>query len=229
MDIVYPVRPGELNEELRYSLRSLEAHYPAARTVWIVGYKPSWVTDVQFIDGNAGPTSHANVYRNVLAAVSHPEVDDDVVVFNDDFFVMEPVTEIDTRYRSTLDEHLALPRLKNTNSWWKQSLTTTKICMQAVGVANPLSYELHVPMPCKKGLMRETLERFIEVTPNNPPQWRTLYGNLHVSAATKTPDAKVFRPGRLPKPFLSTSDASWRQFRKPVTDLFPKPCRYERT
>lgn len=28
MDVIYPVRPGDDNEELRYSLRSLAANFP---------------------------------------------------------------------------------------------------------------------------------------------------------------------------------------------------------
>lgn len=227
MDVVYPVRPGEANEELRYSLRSLQQNYPSVRTVWLVGFQPSWVTGVEFIGGNYSQSAQTNVYQNVLAAMQHPDVDDDVVVFNDDFFVTAPVTGVETLYRGTLAEHLALPAVRRSNSWWRQSLITTQVCLQAVGIREPLSYELHVPLPCKKGLMRETLERFAEVTPANPPQWRSLYGNLHVTAARQAADVKRFLSGRVPTPYLSTSDASWRQYRKPVTALFPEPSRYE--
>lgn len=228
MDVVYPVRPGDANEELRYSLRSLQQNYPKVDRIWLVGYQPRWVQGVEFIDGNKGGNSHANVYLNVLAAMRHPDVSDDVVVFNDDFFITEPITEIQTMYRCTLQEHMDLPKLRNApRSWWKESLNITKVCLQAVGIPEPLSYELHVPMPCKKGLMRETLERFEQVTPMNPPQWRSLYGNLHVSGAEQAPDSKLFRPGKLPAPFLSTSDASWPSFRQRVSALFPEPSRYE--
>jgi len=229
MDVVYPVRPGDVNEELRYSLRSLR-NVPGVRQVWIVGHLPRWLRDVDHIPGNTGPNGHANVYRNILAAMRHRGVGDDVVVFNDDFFVTEPVTEIRTLYRSTLAEHLALPRLRSGgNTWWRESLTTTSVCLQAVGVTDPLSYELHVPLPCKKGLMAETLERFAAVTPTNPPQWRSLYGNLHAAAsAERSADSKVFRPTALPKPFLSTSDAVWRQFSRQVGALFPDPSPWEK-
>lgn len=228
MDVVYPVRPGESNDELRYSLRSLEVNFPKADKVWVVGFKPSWLRGVEFIDGNDGPNGHANVYRNVLKAMRHPGVSDDVVVFNDDFFVLDPIAEVQTLYRGTMDEHLSLPRLRvKGNNWWKDSLTITKVCLQAVGVSKPLSYELHVPMPCKKGLMRETLERFADVTPDNPPQWRTLYGNLHVTGAVQSQDSKVFRTGRFPRPYLSTSDAVWRQFSRRIMAMFPDPSRFE--
>lgn len=229
MDVVYPVRPGDSNEELRYSLRSLHQHVPDVRQVWFVGHLPTWVRGVEHIPGNLAGNGHANVYHNVLAAMRHRDVGDDVVVFNDDFFVTAPISGITTLYRSTLAEHLALPRLRSAgNTWWKESLTTTLVCLQAVGVTDPLSYELHVPLPCKKGLMAETLERFAAVTPTNPPQWRSLYGNLHAPGAQRSADAKVFRPTSLPKPYLSTSDAVWRQFSRPVAALFPDPSPWEK-
>ena len=40
MDYVYTCRQGN-NEELRYSLRSIEHNMPAGR-VWVVGYRPDW-------------------------------------------------------------------------------------------------------------------------------------------------------------------------------------------
>ncbi len=229
MDIVYPVRPGESNDELRFSLRSLEVNYPAHDKVWLVGFMPSWVSGVGFISGNATDNARTNVYANVLAAMQHPDVADDVVVFNDDFFVTTPVGEVTTMYRGTLDDHLALPGLRNKKSWWTESLAVTKVCLQAVGVEAPLSYELHVPLPCTKQLMRETLEQFVAVTPDNPPQWRSLYGNLHAVNPAQVKDCKAFSPGKVQEPFHSTSDVSWRHYRAALTKRFPAPSRYEVT
>lgn len=226
VDLVYPVRPGNVNEELRYSLRSVEANYPHGR-VWIVGDQPNWLTGVEFIRGNTQPHPRANIYHNLLAACAHPDLADEFVIFNDDFFVTEPVEGTPMAYRSTLRQHLNLPRLRTSQSWWKDSLTTTLICLQAVGIDEPLSYELHVPFPVNKALMAATLEQFKNVTPANPPQWRSLYGNLHASGAVMQPDSKVFRPGPLRTPYHSTTDVSWRNFRTTFRTLFPEPSPYE--
>lgn len=229
-DIVYPVRPGEVNEELRYSLRSLHAHVPDVGTVWVIGYAPGWLTGVEVIPGgNPTNNSHANVYRNVLMSMQHEAVAEDVVVFNDDFFITAPVETLPVAYRSTLAEHLNLPRLRTAGkSWWKESLQTTQVCLQAFGITDPLSYELHVPFPCSKGAMRETLERFAAVTPDNPPQWRTLYGNLMLTEpGVQLPDSKAFNGQAIRKPFLSTTDLSWRNFRTKLAAMFPDPSPYE--
>lgn len=228
-DIVYPVRPGDVNEELRYSLRSL-ANVANVGTVWLVGYQPSWVTGVEFIDGgNASSNAHANVYQNVLTAMRTKAVSEDVLIFNDDFFVTEPLEKMPTGYRCTLAEHLNLPRLRtSTKSWWRESLVTTQVCLQALGLEDPLSYELHIPFPVKRSLMAETLERFVGITPSNPPQWRTLYGNLHPDpGAHQMPDSKVFAGGAIRKPFHSTTDLSWRNFKVKFSALFPTASPYE--
>ena len=69
-DIVYVVRPGERNEELRYSLRSL-SNLPHGR-VWIAGYMPKWVTGVEHIPSPAKPGSHVHAKANLRAACQHP-------------------------------------------------------------------------------------------------------------------------------------------------------------
>lgn len=229
-DIVYPVRPGDVNEELRYSLRSLETHYPDHGQVWVVGHCPPWLTGVEVIPGgNASANPRSNVYRNILAACQHGDVAEDVLVFNDDFFLTAPVEEFVVGYRCSLAEHLRLPRLRmNPQSWWRESLTTTQVCLQAVGYEDPLSYELHVPLPIRKSAMCETLERFAAITPDNPPQWRSLYGNLHVTDPVKMSDSKVFRNAPVRSPFHSTTDLSWRHFRAAFAARFPTPSRYER-
>lgn len=40
MDLVYIVKNSEVNEDLRYSLRSVAKFVPHNK-IWIVGYKPS--------------------------------------------------------------------------------------------------------------------------------------------------------------------------------------------
>lgn len=228
LDIVCPVRPGEVNDELRWSLRSIEANYPHGR-VWIVGHKPSWLTWVHHIPGNTQTFRHANVFHNILTACRHPDIPDEFVVFNDDFFVTTPVTETPTQYRCTLREHLRIPKLRqNPGGWWATSLRTTLKCLLERGVEEPLSYELHTPFLVNKHLMARTLAEFVDMAPDNPPQWRTLYGNLNNIGGVQAADCKMSRPGPIHTPFHSTDDSSWRMyFGARLKTMFPHPSRYE--
>ena len=224
MDLIYPVKPGDDNEPLKFSLRSL-TNLPHDR-VWIVGYKPAWVTGVEFIPGNfAG--YHANVYNNIRLACEHPEVADEIIVMNDDFVVTEPVERVQAFYRGTLADHLDIPMVKR-GGWWKDSLTTTMICLQANGIADPISYELHVPFVIDKASMAETLAQFQHVTPDNPPQWRSLSGNISKIGGKQHQDVKAYHASELHRPYHSTEPRSFPAFKEKLAAMFPEPSRYER-
>ena len=225
--VLIPVRPGDDNPELRFSLRSIEANLPHTE-VWIVGYQPTWLTGVNFIPGNTQPHPKANIYYNLLAACEHPDTPDDMIVTNDDFFVTEPVETPAVHYRSTLQEHIDSPRLQRTKGWWWRSLTTTQVCLQALGHSDPLSYELHIPLPIRKQQMADTLRRFEKVQSHNPPQWRTLYGCMNDIGGTPAVDPKAYRAGAIGTPYHSTTDTSFRHFAAHFKAQFPKPSRYER-
>lgn len=226
MDVVIPVRPGDSNDELRFTLRSLDAYCSHDRVV-IVGYQPNWLTNVEFIPGNSAGPPRANVYHNVLAACEHPDVSEECIITNDDIIITEPVTP-DVHYRSTLQAHIDLPKVQRAKGWWWQSLTTTQICLQALGHSDPLSYELHVPLPIDKQAMAETLDRFKDVQPQNPPQWRTIYGVLNNIGGTQAPDPKAYRAGPVQKPYHSTTDSSFHHFHQHFQAQFPEPSRYEK-
>ena len=225
LDVVYPVRPGDTNEELRFSLRALEAHLPHA-TVWMVGYKPSWVTGVEYLPGNTA-SKRANLWHNLLAACRHPDISDECVIMNDDFMVTTPIEEVPVLYRGTLRDHLNLPRVVRGESWWRESLRTTLVMLQTLGFEDPVSYELHTPFRCNKTLMLETLERFKHITPDNPPQWRSLYGNLHKVGGKQSADGKAYNRGPIHTPFHSTDDRTFRYFTAQLNEMFPEPSRYE--
>ena len=227
-DVIIPVRAGEANEELRFALRSLDANLPHGR-VWVVGFKPSWVTGVEFIPGNDAPHARANLWRNLWRACSHPDMPDDVIIMNDDFYILGALERVPVLYRGPLSEQVSLVvRNAGRSGWWQDSLRATHAALVEAGYPDPVSYELHTPFPCSAVGMRETLERFAQVTPHNPAQWRTLYGVTHAIGGSQARDCKATRPGPIRRPFHSTNDLSWRHFRNAFARLFPEPSRYER-
>lgn len=234
MDLVLPLRPGDDNPELRYALRSWCAHLPHDR-LWIVGDLPSWVTGVEYLPGNRNEFGPVNVYNNIRAAVEHPDVAEQMCVVNDDMYVTAPINTIPSWYRSTLAEHINLPgvqaQLRNgvRGSWWPRSLHTTLVALQAHGYADPISWELHIPFPCSKTMMAQVLSRFGQVAPDNPPQWRSLYGNMTGLAGEPHPDdCKAWEPGEVGAPFHSTDDGSFRHYYALLDAMFPTKCKYER-
>lgn len=226
MDVVYPIRPGDDNEELRFSLRSLCANFPHAR-VWFIGHLPSWVQGVNHVPGNIHSRYEANGYGNLQIAAHTEDISEWFVIFNDDFYVTEPVAELETLYHCTLDYHINMPRVQQNKGWFLAQLESTRDKLAPYNIAEPLSYELHIPMAVNKQKFGEILDRYASDLPSNVPQCRSLYGNILGIGGRKVYDVKFHGPAEIRKPFHSTEDSSFAYFRERLEAMFPDPCRYE--
>lgn len=236
IDVVYYVRNGEKNDELALSLRSL-AHFPHRR-VHIVGHTPRWVKNVNSIPGNrlTQASGWANGLDNVhLISRYRGTMTDKVVIFNDDFIVLEPVDVMPLYYRGGLEEHVYVLDL---DSSWGESMIATLDRLEEIMDIKPLSYELHVPMPVRRSLLAEALSwgHGSGERPHDPAlQWRTLYGNYlrvrHGVTGVQRDDVKVKGRSHGPivaRDFLSTSDRTWRRPRVQgaVRGRVPATSRY---
>lgn len=226
MDVVYPVRHGETNEELRYSLRSLDANFPHA-DVWIVGHKPDWVHGVRHLEGNVYPRYEANGYGNLHIAARCPEVSEWFVIFNDDFFVTDRVQDLETLYHCTLQYHIDMPAVQKSRGWFLEQLESTMSKLKAKGVAEPLSYEIHTPMAVNRLKFLEILDEYEHELPDSTPQCRSLYGNIMGVGGRKAYDVKFHVNAEMRKPYHSTDDRSFVYFRRRLEQMFPGKCRYE--
>jgi hypothetical protein len=225
LDVVYVVGPKAQNEELRHSLRSL-SNLPHDR-VWIAGCKPQWVTNVGFISVQQRLSKYQNSTANILAACAHPEVSDDFIYFNDDFFVMKPMEAIPTFHRGRLED--VIRHYRYTNSSYVRGMRDTRTLLQNLGCRTLHSYELHIPMVINKQKMTEALHHGLK-SKIKAVHKRTLYGNLHDIGGTEVEDVKVISPqGGWPKgPFISTSDQAFTgRVGRHIRSIFPEPSSYE--
>lgn len=213
MDIVYICQAAERNEPLRYSLRSL-ANLPHAR-VWIVGYKPRWVYNVSYLPTVQRGPKHANTWRNWQAMAGCADLSERFVLFNDDFFVTRPVTDIPNLHRGTLDEAVEwYTKLRLTA--YRQRAEYTRKLLRRAGRPEPFhSYELHTPMVMHRDTLAQAvgwLDRH-RTAPLEYVSKRTFYGNWAAAGGQREHDIKVQKPAQAlpqsPLPFLSTAPASW--------------------
>ncbi|MEU8870438.1 hypothetical protein AB0D24_04595 [Streptomyces javensis] len=230
LDIVVPVREGAANEPLRYALRSWAAHLPHRR-VWIVGYRPRWVANVEHIPTRQTGTKYENTTLAVRLACENDEISETFLLANDDMFVMHPVTEMPVLHRGPVRKVEAY-YASRANGKYLRGLRETRDLLVELGHPDPISYELHVPMPVQRAGMLTALgqARHLDVVHK-----RTLYGNLAGLGGEQIRDVKILH--RAPRgygpdsPFLSTMPDSFAaghvgQF---IRRAFPKPCRYETT
>lgn len=230
MDLVYVVRPGEYNQELRYSLRTVALNLPHDR-IFIVGHTPAWVTGVHTLQTIQAGTKYANSKANVIAACSTAEVSDPFILMNDDFFVTAPIDAVPNLHGGPLADELAAYRAKFPINQRMQGMAQTLDLLHSLGHDQPLSYELHVPLVVAKAAMLDVINTAtaagIEV-----PHKRSLYGNLAGIGGDRIEDVKVYtnRTVQVPRPFASTSDRIFHSgwIGRRIAADFATPSQYER-
>jgi len=223
-DVVIPVRPGDTNPELRYTLRSL-ANVPHG-AVHVVGYAPRWVSRQSVNVIPVEPRGAGTVVANMAAAVRSADVADSFLLFNDDFYVTRPIPGVPVLNRGRVNAVISRMRAANGVNAYVRGVIATRDHLAKLGYSDPWSFELHVPMLMRRSILRVALAMAVFPRFN----WRTAYGALAGLSGTTIPDVKVYRPtDPIPAgPFLYTSDRSFRHFAEHVADLFPEPCEYEK-
>jgi hypothetical protein len=222
VDVVYVMarqaRSGSSTAELRYSLRTL-TNLPHDR-VFISGWTPDWTTNVVSVETRQGKTKWQNALDNLTAVLD--DVSDEFVLMNDDFFIMEPFERIPVLHRGPIGE-------SNRSSGYQKARNSVKAFLVEQGVAEPLSYELHIPFVYNRHLLKEALDRAEGRLVAG--YQRTLYGNLHRIGGEFMDDCKVTSNSQnLDTPFLSTNESSFRSGNagKLIREQFAEPSPYER-
>jgi len=225
--VVYPLREDRWNRGLRYSLRSLVNLKPAVERVIVVGYCPSWLTGVEFIPGNTFGDKPRNVFGNILAAVQHDACPDEFVAMNDDFWLLQPQTP-EMEHRGRLSDQIGNRPFAG-SSWWYQSLHAARDYLTGRGHTDPLSFELHRPIPIRRDHMRAVLEDCQQLLPR--PQWRTVYGVTLGAESVRVPDVKITRNPVPPDwetwPSVSGNEHMPQLLGPTLARLFPEPSPWE--
>ncbi len=229
MDAVYICRDGS-NEELRYSIRSIVKNMPHDK-VWVIGGKPDWYSG-DYIEVSQDRQKYDNARANLRAIVESPDISDDFILMNDDFFVINKIDAVPTWYTGTIRSRVEeIKKTRMPNSTYVRLLSNTNKTIQRLGIAEPLDYELHTPMIMNKQKLSSVIEM--------DSLWRSTYGNMYGIGGTVHQDIKIYGPsvinGRLVigmdttnEPFISGSDSSFALlFNEILNDLFKDPSIYE--
>lgn len=90
MDIVYTFRQDihALNNQLKYSLRSVEKHLKGVGNVFIIGAKP-YLNDAIHIPYDDIHSPARNIALKLLAAANNPDVSEDFLYMADDHFILK--------------------------------------------------------------------------------------------------------------------------------------------
>ena len=228
-DLVYPLKDSEVNEEFRYSLRSVEKHAKNyGKIITIGGVVKAINPDLAIPLRQTGGTKYDKVNMTFREICLNPEISENFVLMNDDFFIMEDtdMSKLKTYYRCSMADYLQIIIDACCPSSYTERLAKAAMALEMLKL-DTKCYELHVPMLFNKHKLLEVIGAFYGFCGT-----RSLYGNYHKIKAIKSPDCKVFTKGDnfiKDTPYLSTTDASFRLGRvgEYIRDQFKEKSRYE--
>lgn len=216
-DVLYVVRRGEGNAALRLSLRSL-AHLPHRR-VFIAGHTPQWVQGVTSIPVRARSDKFASIEANVRAGLGHPELGEDVIYMNDDFYFTAPLERMPITHGGPVSEYSGRQEMR------RRMKHTVALLNHLDSKGAWLAYDgVHTPLP----LRRDFAIKALELLPQRVRvKWRTWYGNLFSIGGDRVSDVKIRGPytGDLP-PFVSTNRAGLHAIRERLEEVIPSGSPY---
>lgn len=220
MDLVYICRDGD-NEELRYSIRSAIANLPHDN-IWVFGGKPDWYKG-NHVRLKQNGFKYDNARANLAAITRHYDVSDNFVLMNDDFYAVRPVKNIEPMHRGLMQKHLDMIEV---NLGYKELVQETFDTLTRIGIEQPLSYELHVPMVMNKNKLAKVLRM--------PGLWRSLYGNIYGIGGEEYLDVKVHNTIDIdslmknPLPYISSHENTFQGILDGYFNTaFPNPSKHE--
>jgi hypothetical protein len=232
-DIVYLVKPDRVNEELRYSLRTVEKNFPH-NSVWFYGGCPDGIQ----------PDHHYYIHQEDIngpkwvktttmlrKACENERLTEWIWLFNDDFFVIDPAPEaFEAIYHGTIENRIEEIETERggLRSQYSSLMRQTQKLLERAGMET-LNYATHTPLLINRACALETMEMFPRF-----PMFRNLYGNMWELHGIDKPDVKIndmesIWNGR--DWCVSTNDETFKNGRigEYIRALFPEPSRWEAT
>lgn len=234
-DIVYFVKDEPVNDELVYSLRSVEENWPY-RQVWFCGGKPDNLQPDRMMRIRQEGLNKWEKVRNMIRKVcENDQISDYFYLFNDDFYVLREFDEdmaAGARYNGYLIPYIErIERKTGSPDAYTIRLREAAEKLAKEGKTT-YNYEVHKPMLINRKRALEVFEKYPDT-----PAFRSLYGNYWQIGGEDRHDMKIKvlnYPGmNLVENywnFLSTSDKSFHEGNvgEFVRNRFNKRSRFEK-
>lgn len=235
IDVVYILSKGSIwqDNEILYSLRSVEKHLKNFRKVFVIGYKPNFfnqnVIEIPYKD------IFSNKSRNIMAkihrAASDERISENFILFNDDYFLLQD-TDAPTYpyyYNNGIKETMER-QFNNYRYYVKETLQVLKSANKTT-----LHFDLHKPIVYNKEMFKTMVGEYNWDIPRGYIV-KSLYCNHFNLPGTLAQDHKINYPYRgemLPKvnqnqPMFSIADkALTPTMKKYIQNLYPNKSKFE--
>jgi hypothetical protein len=223
MDIVYPLKTYP-SQDLLYSVRSIAENLPHNKVFFAGGY-PVWAKDVIYVPTTQNGHKWSNAKGNINTACEWDMLSDDFILMNDDFYLMRPIDELKNYHNGIIKEMVKRFPLSS----YRKRLEKTQEYLESIGITEPVSFELHLPITYNKEKLK-----FVQ-TEHNPKgdyATRSIYGNLYLTEAEYLEkDVKKYDKDHTigdDETWVSSSDRfiATPEFRK-IRYKYKVKCRYE--
>jgi len=233
-DVVYFVKEEKINEELRYSLRSVEENWPYNRVVFYGGCPDGLKPDLHVKCVQTEYNKFERVHAMLRQACLNDELTENFWLFNDDFFILERKDEktLKPMYNKTLEERIAKIEGRHGNIPTEYTKMLRHLVKTLKEAGKPtLDYAVHKPMLINRKKMLAVLDKF-----PNEPMSRALYGNYYEIGGESNHDMKIqkaFWSGTAKAmrewDYVSTSDESFSHgdIGRYLRDRFSTKSRFE--
>lgn len=180
IDLVYVLGTGSKwsDNEIRFSLRSVQKNLKGYRNIYVVGNCPAFLQNVIHVSAEDvfDPTVNAdgNMTLKLLKACAIDDLSDDFLFMNDDFIVLKPVVaseitwmhkgDMKDRPKKYWEEQFYRKRLLRTFETLRDRMQTT------------LQYDYHAPMLMNKHRFAEVMAQY-DYADGIGLTFRSIYGN----------------------------------------------------
>lgn len=181
MDVVYVLGTGSgwENNEIRFSLRSIEKNLRNFGKVFIVGELPDFLTGVIHIPAKDifSPSRNAdgNIITKVLAACADDRLSDDFLFINDDHLVIKPIDVADVPPLHHGDM-TTFPESYWKLNFWRGRLKRTMEVLKKENLST-LHFDCHTPIIFNKREFPEIIKMF-DYQNDIGYTMKSLYGNV---------------------------------------------------
>lgn len=199
-DLVYILKQSDVNPDLKFSLRSVEK-FCTFRNIWVVGYKPFWVKNVNYLPTIQSGNKWVNSMTNIVAACHCPEISDNFVLMNDDFFMLRSITDWRRTFNlclNTIDEEWHKYEAKPKPSRWQYGFLYAKELLDELNCPKRYNYEFHGPIVLNKKKFLDMLEipeiaEIIKTTKcfHKRSMYKNIYPDLDLPAPRLFVDTKL--------------------------------------
>lgn len=131
MDILYVIGTGSKwnDNELKFSLRSIEKNCTGVDRVFIVGHKPAFVNSHVFHIQCSDPydTKHKNIMHKVTFAIRHSDIAQHFLISSDDHFYIKPT---DFNAYPIYNKQEIPESVSKINHYWQSLIDTRKLLIE---------------------------------------------------------------------------------------------------